>query len=373
MADALLTQVGLPPMLLNMQVPTFSNFVLDASTDALEYIFKANAPITINQIGVRLGAITGTTPTYRVSLQGVGTTGNPDGTVKGATNNALKTFTPSGLGWSNNTWHWLTLDETYTCARGEDLAVVIDYSSGTVDGSNNASFTSTINGGVLGFPYVIQNNATVRTRQGAVPIFGYASAGAAYGFPIQAVTNTNFNTGSTPDEYALKWTLPAGWGLTYQVVGVYMLFAMPATGKTITLTLYDTDANTALQTVTHDSDYVTGAANRPMFVPFDESSLSALSFGSTYRLSIKTSDTSNQTLYTIDMAAASDWDAWSGGQNFALATRTDGATSGGGEGNGWTTDATKRLYMALVLADWTEPTASGGVLINPGMSGGLRG
>lgn len=366
MSDAYQIRVGASVILAGGAAPAFATaFALNASTDAVEWVCHPTEAATLTRIGVRLGAITGTTPTYRVSLQGVGTTGNPDGTIKGATNNALKTFSPSGLGWGAGSWNWLTLDESYTCARGEDLAVVIDYSSGTVDGSNFASFTTSIGTcSASAHPYAIHNDAGSRTRQGnVIPCFGYGSAGKAFGNPLETITTAAFGSTSTPDEYAMMFTLPSGWGSTFKVAGVRIAAGLNA-GKTVTFTLYDSDGTTALQTVTHDTDYVVSTGIRYIDIYFDEVTLSDLNFGAAYRVSMTASDATTHSIVTLDMDAAADWDAWPGAQVFALSTRTDAGA--------WTNDATRRPIMELILADWTEPTGGGGGLLRPvPMSGGL--
>ena len=295
MADIKLLTHGKPFMVVStgaIQLRT-----LDASTDAIEVIFQAVEDATITRLGVRLGAITGTTPTYRVSLQGVGTTGNPDGTILGGGTPASATFSPSGLGWSANTWHWITLDNSIAVTRGTFYAAVTDYSSGTVDGSNNASFTTVLSG-TERFPYVINNNATVRARENGLAIFGYASATKTYGRPMQAHTTISVTSGTTPDEVATKFTLPAGCGDTYKILGVR--FPMGATaGSSFKVILYGgTDATvanstgavtevTVLQDVTVDSDFVSTATNGDLEVYFDETTLTTLYYGATYRLAIQ--------------------------------------------------------------------------------------
>src|ERR1044072_4831794 len=146
-----------------------ASFVLDQNTDQLEFIFQAEESATITRLGLRLGTDTATTPTYQISLQGVTNAGIPDGTIKGATNSAKKTFDSASLGWADGSWNWLTLDETYTVSRGEFLAIVISYNSGTIDGTHNASFTYCVDNNSImmsGFPYVITNNNGSRSRIG---------------------------------------------------------------------------------------------------------------------------------------------------------------------------------------------------------------
>lgn len=327
--------------------PAFSNFTLNQTNDAAEWIVQAPAAATVTRLGIRLGVITGTTPTYRVSAQGVTSAGVPDGTIKGATNNALKTFSPSGLGWTDGEWHWLTLDETFAVTRGEVFAIVVDYSSGTVDGSNNASFTIGVtNTNEPCFPYPIQNNAASRAKQAIFATVGWGSAETAYGRPIESLTITSFSAGSTPDEYAVKFTLPAAWGDTFKLVGVKLPTGFNAAAQTITFVLYDSDGSTALQNVTHDGDYVSATNTRMGYFYFDEATLATLSYGTAYRLAIRPDGTGTASITEIVVDASGDAEAWPGGDIFSASTRTDAGA--------WTDSALSRYDVELIFDDITE-------------------
>jgi hypothetical protein len=354
MADARLLRVGgtIHPQ---ADTPALGLFALDGTTDQAEWVFQARRPATLTRLGFRIATITGTSPTFKISLQGVGATGNPDGVIVGGGSPASKTFNPTSLAWSNNTWHWLTLDNPYVCTRGERLAVVIAYDSGTIDVSNQISLRTHLSSQIanLGSPYAIQNNAGTRTRQVTLPIFGYGAAAEAYGYPLLGVPlYSGLALNSTPDEVAMKWSLPDDWGDTYKVTGL-RLFGSFNTGGTIKF--YLLDGTTTVQDVTIDTDhFVTASLQRVVDVFFDEASLTALNFGSTYRMVVapQQNTTPTHTLYTLQVEAAADWDAWPGGQDFALSTRTDGGA--------WTDTATERLIAELILDDITGTGGGGG-------------
>lgn len=332
--------------------PSLTNFTLDATNDAVEAIVQAYEAATITQIGVRLGVKTGTTPTYRVSLQGVGSTGLPDGTIKGATNNALATFSPSGLGWADGSWNWLTLTESYTCSRGEWLALVIDYSSGTVSGAANASFTTRFNVGPYDVKhYIIENNATVRTRR-EFPVTGYASASKVYGLPVSSVSTQGITAASSPREVGCRFTTNASWGSTFQVVGVRFLGNLPLSGGTTTIRLYDGGAaadTTVLQDITINNEIAANTvADRVCNnIFFNEATLATLTFGNTYRVSFESS-ASTATFYYVNVAAAGDLASYPGGSAIYWTQRDSG-------GN-WSDTTTRRMFdFDLILSDWTEP------------------
>lgn len=367
MADAKLNRIGLLCMTTMAGGPSFGNFNLNQTTDQHEVIFQVPAGegnISITRLGIRLGAITGTTPTYKISIQGVdASNGTPDGTIKGAGSPASKTFSPSSLAWGAGSWNWLTLDNAYSASPGEILALVVAYDSGTVDGSNFASFTNTLTNTPLGsLPYAIQNEAGTRTKQSTLPIFGWGSNSKAYGRPAESFANQTFNSGTTPDEYGFSFTLPAGWGDTFKIVGVELPYSFGGTGLTVLVSLYN--GTTPLQTITVDSDIISSSSlTRMLEIMFDESSLSTLTFGSTYRLAFAPQNATNSTLWILQVDAAADWDAWPGGQDFALATRTNSGA--------WSADdATRRIIGSLILSDITEP--SGGANVGIGnLSGGI--
>lgn len=337
--------------------PSATNFVLNANNDQMEYIFPADEAATLTRLGFRYGVRAGTPPTFKISLQGVDTSGHPDGTIKGGGTPASKTFTPPADTTWNGTWRWLTLDNAYVCTRGEMLSIVIAYDSGTIDGSNNSSFTQTVAMFQGGCIYSIQNDAGSRTK-GDTACFGYGSAGTAYGRPTETIFATNFTSASTPDERGIKFTFPADWCDTFKVSGFHWWGADTA-GGSITCNLYDTNGTSVLQTVAHDADHsssVTGTRWRRIM--FDEATLSTLSAGGAYRLTLAP-DANAITLHGNQVDAADDMEAWPMGANVIGTSQTDGG--------GFSDDATMRYGIGLILDDITEPTGgSGGFVIGGG-------
>src|SRR5262245_2059365 len=108
---------------LGTNAPAISNFTLNANNDQVEFVFQVREAVTITRLGFRQGTVTGTSPEFKISLQGVDTSGNPDGTIKGGGSPAEDLFTPAG--GANSTWLWKTLDNSYAAAAGEFLASVI--------------------------------------------------------------------------------------------------------------------------------------------------------------------------------------------------------------------------------------------------------
>lgn len=339
---------------------TVSNLALNQSTDALEFVFSSHTTDAITQVYVRVATITGTTPTYRVSIQGVNTSGNPDGTIKGGGTPASVTFSPSGLGWAANSGHWLTLDNSYTPAtRGEMLAIVIDYSSGTIDASNLAAFSNGFSSSataLIGLPYVINNDAGSRTRAAALPLFGYRTASARYGNPMKSLTTASaFNSGSSPNEYGVLFSLPAGWGDTFTIRDIMAMPTLTAGGN-ITFRLYNGGAagdTTVLQDIAYDCDSARATGSSAVDISFDEATLSTLTYGNSYRLSFAPDATNTNFVY-MEVEEAADWQPWMGNQNFQMTQRA---------GGNWTDTPTRRIVnLGFTLGDITEPSGGSGFI-----------
>jgi len=361
MADALRHWLGAPyPLKATNSAFGFTNFVLDAATDALEFIIQVSEADTITHVGFRIGVVTGTSPVYQVSLQGVAGNGNPDGVIKGGGSPASATFTPTAA--QNGTWQWIALANSYAATRGEFLALVIAYSSGTVDGANNASFTSvpTNTDHFTGFPYVIQNNAGVRSRQTNIAVWGIRSATSRQGKPWQSWFNTNISSDTTPDEQALRFLAPAALS-QYTVAGVRAFIRTPASGKTVTVALWD--GTTLLQSVTVDSDaLVANNSTRLIEAAFQNAVLAQLTGGNVYRISFAPVQTAaNFSLIGIGVPDALDLLAWPGETEWYLSTRTNAGA--------WTDDPLTRPIAEIQLADITA-ASSGSSGINPVLTAG---
>lgn len=349
MADFLDLRLG-APLNLGGGGSTMTTLTLDQSTDAVEHIFQARDAVAITKGAFRYGVRTGTPPTLKLSLQGVDlTTGNPDGTIKGGGSPVSVTFTPPADATWNGTWRDLTFDNPYTPTKGEYLALVVGYDSGTIDGSNNSSVTTVCNidGNKSLFPYAIANNGGVRTKSAGFPIFGYSSASKVYGHPMVAVDQTLYNSGSTPDERALRFMLPSTWGQTHAVVGVRFQVLMSTTD--LRLNLYD--GTTVIQDNDVDPQVVSSVASTIHWIDFyfNEATLAALNHGSVYRLGFQPQNAVNMGILAFQVASANDLQAYPGGTEWFMSTRTNAGA--------WTDDPLTRPVAELIIADWAVAAA----------------
>jgi hypothetical protein len=347
MADALRLAYGSPFPFGPNGAGGFVSSTLSANTSKVVWLFQARVADTITHLGFRVASHAGTPPIYRVSLQGV-SNGAASGTIKGGASPASATFSPPADNTWDGTWQWVALSNSYACARGEVLAIVVDYSSGTIDASNNIAVTHTFGsatGSRQNWPFAISNTS----QQPELPVFGYKSATTVYGWPMENATFALFASNSSPNEYGMRFTVPSSWCSTFTVMGVRAWLAGPAAATTFTVTLYSTGA-TALQTLTWDSDDGSGIGNnRKVELYFAESSLVTLTAGDTYRLGFLANNTSeNLGLQVIDVHTYTEFEAYPFGTTVCLTTRAGGS---------WADSIFSRPVMELLLGDITPPAS----------------
>lgn len=361
-ADFLKMEIGAPLGNLHTGAASaFASVVINNPAVIAAFEFQCGEPGTINALGFRYAVRTGTPPTYRISLQGVNGSGNPDGTIKGGVSPASKTFTPP----ADTSWDALTrletLDNPYTCTRGEFLSVVIDYSSGTIDASNNGTFATTWNiptNGIQSFPIAQSFNGASWTKSTQLPLFFYTTtAGKTYGYPIVSHFSTARSAGA---ESAMFFSLPTGTAQSYKVAGVRAVITTPAAAKFIKVVLYA--GVTVLQSVTVDSDYFTspGATTRLVQIWFPETMLATLSAGTTYRIGISPQDSSNNVaLYSFSVHDTQAMTAFPGGVAWGFSSRTGcGGPCDAQTAVGWTDSNNVRPMMSLILEDVTPPPST---------------
>ena len=313
------------------------------STRRSETIFQALEAVTITRLWHYCTAATNP-PVLRISLQGVDSaTGFSDGTIKGATNNALNIFTPTAASGG-----WLTLGESYACTRGELLAIVVEYSSGTIDATHQANLNYASTNGAAGFPYVITTNTGTRSKVSNWPIYGYGSASKAYGVPIQAANSPTFNLTSSPDEYALRFIVPTDWCSTFKICGVLALFSPNPASTSFDINLYDSDGSTVLQQLTYDSDITASniTTARASEYWFPTSTLATLNAGTTYRIGVVPASSTNTLIANFATLSNDDMDALYMGKEWYQSSRTDAGA--------WTDIPTTRPYIVPIFADLTS-------------------
>jgi len=340
------------PIPLVASASTSNTFQIASSTSQMEWIFRAATTDPITWVAFRTSAISGTATTWKLSIQGVTTTdsattgGVPDGTIKGGGSPASVTFTNSSLTAGAITR--LTLANSYTPSyRGEPLAAVLAYDSGTTPSAGVQSVTVNTHCNVLwANEYVVTNSSGSRSKISALPIVAYGTASQTYGVPISALTTQGVNNSST-NELAMRFSL-SGTG-TYTVPAMRVRASAGGVGRLFRARLYS--GTTVLQDSTDiDCDIVgDNSSGNTWTCFFDESSLSVLSMGTEYRIAIAPQNSSTVSVSYLDVPQDADMAAFPGGTDMYASTRAGGS---------WSDTTTRRFLMEFAVDDLT---GSGGV------------
>ena len=338
---------------------SITNHVVDASNEGFAFVFQPGITDPITHLGYRYGARTGTPPTYSMRLESVDGSGVPDNTDVGGGSATAVTFTPPADTSIDGLWQWMTLTNSYTpTSRGQLLAGVIRYSSGTIDGSNNSSFSRQFatHFSTTGFPYHCTNTGGTWTKQTSGILGGWRTASGRYGYIGQSAFATN-TAATSGHQSGMYFTLPSGHGDTFKVLGVRGPITLGPGGGSAKIVLTASDG-TVLQDITIDSDHVAGGALQVSAFFFDESTLSTLSYGTKYYIMLESTGSAVGTRGIV-LAESEDREAYPNGLNRGLVTYN---------GSSYTESDLTLPFLDLILADITEPAGgSGGALLLGGL------
>lgn len=318
----------------------FGNFTLDSSGDRLAAVFMMPESATLTHGGFRYALRTGTPPEFQISIQGVDASGNPDGTPL-----AEATFTPPADATWDGTWQWVEFDASYAATRGQVLAIVIEYSSGTIDASNKSAFT-THDSGVAparpGVPYVLTDTTGSwgKNPSNTYPVYAVKSASAVFGYPLESSISTTLT--SSGHRAARKLTLPAGMGGTFKAIGLRVIGANPTANDWI-FGIWNA-AGTALQAITLDTDVTASTTGYRTYEVFFDDAPATLLFGTPYYYGVERGAT-NLTLNSLGVDTANERLAFPLGAASLLST-WDGAA--------WTDVETAVPLVELIVSDITS-------------------
>lgn len=344
-------------------IPALASALIDASGEKVAWIGrvwnKDRATKSIRTIGFLPGAITPNSSTMRISLQDLDlTTGNParpDGVVD-------QSVTFADTAPTASTWYQTAnLDADRSVAFGELLAVVLDYSTfgaGTAFNVQNITSASS-NLTNSSFCSLLSGAGPTWAAQSVVPNIILGFTDSTFGtlgepevcFPVSATNSVNLNTGSTPDEIALAFTVP----MPCKCDGAWMIVNANVSGRDYNIVLYQD--TTVLATGTFDAESLaSNATARVVTATFAEATLAA---GTQYYLALTPTTTGNVTGYNFDVSAAGHMDAHAGGQNWTYSTRTDAGA--------WAAaTTTRRLYAGIMISAVDDGTTTGGFPVTEG-------
>jgi hypothetical protein len=196
--------------------------------------------------------------TLAVTIQTVdATTGAPTGSLYGSM--VEGTVTPT-----SNTTHEVTFGTGATAVAGDVVAVVIEFDS-AIGNLQIAAMGDT----ARTFPYCALFTASwAKTSQ--APVLSLRYDDGSYSSPNMHMGGAfgdsgNLNSSSSPDEYALKFSLP----MATKCSGLVILgFLSTATTGTADAVLYDSDGTTPLASVSLDPELMASANVGRIFVSF---------------------------------------------------------------------------------------------------------
>jgi hypothetical protein len=319
----------------------FTSVLLDAENEAQALICQVPQTGTIDRIAFRTAAVT-TGATVTCTIQGVSaTTGDPDGTPIG-------TGTVAIADADDNVWKECTLGTTASVTRGNLMAVVITVPAGF---NGNLAELGTVADWIQGwqFPYQSAFQGGAWAKSANAPCVAVRYSDETYPplgtLPVSAIAATTFNSGSTPDERGLKFTVPFPARLSGLVVhGTY--------GGGGTLKVYDSDDTTVLTSLALDPEQFNSTNVGPgrFLLP----ATCSLSKNTAYRATLLPGSGTNNTLVDLTVASAALLGALDGGTAFHLCSRTDGGS--------WTDTTTQRPLISLVLDAFDDAAQDAGAV-----------
>src|SRR3990167_1002287 len=314
----------------------FGSSLIDGSGELVFGVFQIPKTGNITKVGFRTGAVT-TAQTLRVGLETVdATTGRPTGTQYGGS--AVGTQASPAA----NTFYQVTLGTQASATVDNEVAAVVQF-DGTIGSLNIVSID--IWDGT--FPYAGKFVGGVWSKLTATPVMSLEYDDGTHEFcglyPWATYANTTYNNTSTPDERALRISLPykcRAWGAEANIT--------MASGDA-DFVLYE--GTTLLTSVTIDKDVV-GAMGASRCVTKKFPSPQIITPNTEYFLSVKPTSANSINLMEITTPSAAVMDEMELGQNVHFASRTDAGA--------WTTDTTRRPMISLLVDQLSDDVSTGG-------------
>lgn len=342
-----------------------NNLLIDATGEKAAFIGRVSTPNygakSIEFIGFRFGTVTKAGGSgLTVSLQDVSSASlvQPD-----ETQDQTVAIANGDSSFASNTWITTgSLSANRSVTQGDLLAVVVEYDGSGRLGSDSVAISG--NNNLTGFGSAQCYCSLKRSGSWAVvagaPIvalgFSDGTWGTLYGASISsAVGQIDFNSSSSPDEYAIEFSLP----VPCKVSGWWMGINRISTSGDFDVILYD--GTTPMTGGSMSVDATTwGNGSFIGWAPFSQEVQLAAS--TTYRLAIKPTTTNSVRIYYFDVSAAAIMQALPGGTSFVLGTRTDAAS--------WdAATTTRRLFGGLIVSSVDD--GAGGSGSSGGLAAGL--
>jgi len=355
MAATLVPYTRIPNVMIDAS-PSLTNLLLDAASEKAAFITMIRKGGTISKVAWRTGTVT-TGATMDVRIETVDpTTGDPTGTLWAANTNGSQIVADA----DDATVFTTTLTAGAVVAQGDVLAVVIVNPSVSPGNLNVSSV-----GGVLAYNYpYLDLFTTVWNPQTGGACLALEYSDVTYEpmprmLPCTAFQTTAYNSGSTPDERALKFKYPVPI-----TVSGFWIFGSHATSSDFDAVLYDSNGTTAL--LTQSVEAMQQRSTSVGLVDYFFDSTQALLKDTFYRLSFKPTTVNNITINSFTAFNAAVMNQIEGGENFHLSERTDAGA--------WTDTTSQRLFVGLIVEKLDNAVGgASGMLHHPGMTGNMNG
>lgn len=326
-----------------------TNLLMDATGERVGFFVVVPKSGTLDKFECLTNTFTQATNGIRFSFQDPDGTGFPDGTQ-----DQFRDVASGSL--ASNSWivpGLMTDDGTDTgvkrsVTKGQKLWCVIDFVSFAASDAiriATGSFETSTSDYAETYAALRAGAGPAWTRQTAAPMMSLKYDDGTYGEilcpGITAITQTSFNSGSTPDERGLYFSLP----MNCKIDAIGMQMAGLASGRTFDVVLYDTDGTTVIETISWDSIYLSTLTGTRLFYFFltQERTLTA---NGNYRITLKPTTASNNALVDVTANAAGNLAPYGSGQ---LTTRTDGGA--------WTQTATRRPLIGVRVSSVDDGSA----------------
>ena len=312
---------------------------IDASGEYASYVFVARENMVVSHVSFRAG--TATTAQVVVTIEGVDTSGLPDGTPSFGSSASAATAVTTG------TNPIIALGASATIAKGAIFAVKVAWSAGSLVVQN----FNTGNPGVPSLPYSVVNTGSP-TKGVSQSTFALGSSATTFyqtpgTTPASGATNTsNFNNTSSAKR-GLKFTLP----FNCRIIGV-RFYSTTSIGD-YNAGIYDgTGAGVGSTVTAFDGDKNANNGNGTTFVYFS----TALTYtaGSTYYAAIEPTSATNVSLGFFSMASADFLTAFPSGTNAVYSAFTNPGTPT------WTDTNTQLPYLDIIIDQIDNGAGSGG-------------
>ena len=341
---------------------TLTSLTFDSATDILAWVGTAPEALTITDVCFRTGSVT-TGCVVDVRIETV-TNGRPSGTLWATTTNGANTIAST----DDNVWKTATLTSSASITAGQEFAIVIRFTSGT-----NATFTcQQAVGGNVGTCYPLQLQDT-GAGSWTVLFSQFCWIVKSSGTPIHipglipfgAANQTAYNSGSSPDEYALKMVFP----FKARIIGAAVALSNIAAAADYRIFLWgtggaaDTESGALASTPVIDGDS-TGSATQDGMMVFHFSTPYTVTAGSTYYLGVRAETANSLAInsWNIDgTPPTSAINASPMGANCYLSTRAWSAINPGTVG-AWTDDTTKVPPFRLIFDQADDGASTGGMI-----------